>query len=421
MKTYKKITRKFFTLFTILAVVLLFIACNGQLLVPDGGKGGDDLDVPITRLTLSDSTFVAAEGSAATLELKLTRFPPHTTMPDAINWRSFDSSIASVTQDGIIKIELDELPDGAITLETTIRAEFIHDTSVFADATVMIIPATLEKNRNLRFNWGAGAQVNAGEALNNLIIANGGRVANDVEDWYFGNGIFLLTGSGGISLDVIDRGTALAQLDSSASDIPRLYPTTFLIDPADPYKYGITPIGTPQVLGSWAPDAVTRFFDPYDEGTPKINDFPAWPTLPGNDNRGDSDPRTRTGHLRTAGAGMRAFQILGLTAPFEITVKYRSNAMEDRWVDIRFGDTSGFRVEGPLTRNNAANTNQARTVRFRYIDYLYSYDIDGNKYYMLDENGEKISLPEFVPITFIEFIAGIQVWEIDIKDLSEEM
>ena len=95
--------------------------------------------------------------------------------------------------------------------------------------------------------------------------------------------------------------------------------------------------------------------------------------------------------------------------------------MEDRWVDIRFGDTGGFRVEGPLTRNNAANTNQARTVRFRYIDYLYSYDKDGNKYYMLDENGEKISLPEFVPITFIEFIAGIQVWEIDIKDLSEEL
>jgi hypothetical protein len=36
---------------------------------------------------------------------------------------------------------------------------------------------------------------------------------------------------------------------------------------------------------------------------------------------------------------------------------------------------------------------------------------------MLDENGEKIPLPPFVPIMFIEFIAGIQVYEIDIRDL----
>jgi len=418
MKTKKMITDRFSILFVTALIFNFFTTCNGQLLIPDGGTGGDNLVVPITRLYLNHNTFVAAVGSGETLQLELERFPPHNTMPNAINWRSFDSTIASVTQDGVIKIELDTLPTGAITIETTIRAEFIHDTSVFADTTVMIIPSGLPRNRNLQFNWTSTTnQINAGEALNNFIIANGGQVANDVEDWYFGDGIFLLTGSGGISLDAIERGTSAAGLDPGPNDTPRIFPTTFLIDPGNPYKYGVTPIGTPQILGSWHEGALTRFYDPYDDLTPVIND--SFPKTSGSDIL-TSDPRNRAGHMRTAGAGMRAFQILGLTAPFEITVKYRSNAMEDRWVDLRFGDTSGFRVEGPLSRDGANNSNEGRTVRFRYIDYLYSYDANGELYYMLDENGDRISLPEFVPITFIEFIAGIQVWEIDIRDLSDD-
>jgi hypothetical protein len=415
MKKKETVIRRFFTLFAVVAIllVLMLSTCDG-LLIPDGGKGGGDLKVPISRLYLNHSTFVAAVGSGATLQLELTRFPPFTTMPNEVQWRSFDENIATVDQNGKITIELLDIPSHLITVETTIRVEFIHDTSIFAVTTVMIIPAGLPRDRKLDFDWGGVAQVNAGAPLNDLIRSKGGEEANDVGDWYFGDGIFLLTGSGGISLDTIERGTASMGLDAPPDARPRLWPTTFRIDPADPYRFGVTPTGTPQVLGSWEPSSLTRFYDPYDDLLPSIND-----TFPGTGDLIPGDPRTINGQLRTAGAGMRAFQILGLEAPFEIVVKYRSNAAEDRWVDLRFGDTSGFRVEGPLSRNNASNTNEGRTVRFRYEDYLYSYDRDGNRYDVL-ENGEKIPLPPFVPIMFIELIAGIQVYEIVIRDLSND-
>jgi len=366
-------TRKLFALFaavSLLTMAVLFAACEQSMLRPSDDDGGDSgLEVGIRRLYFDHSLLGATAGSARPLRLELTRFPPHNTMPhDAVRWSSscYDGNgnptIASIDDNGNIIIVLDYLDVHELPRTATLRAEYIHDTSVFVEATLMVFPY-YERSRHQTFPpsiWtGNTTQVNPGPALD--AILNRFTTINEAGDLHLGDGIFLLLGTG-------DAGAAEREGDEGQG--------VFIINPEDPYEFGIIPNGNPRALGSTHNGALT--FEP---GTPNM--------VP------------REGHLRTSGSGMRALQVLGLHRPFEITVRYRSNGAEPRWVDIRFGDTSGVRVEGPISPGNAAG--DGRVVRYRW-DY--------------DEHGNPRA--DFVPITFIEVIGGMQIFDVEIVYLGDE-
>lgn len=409
-----------------LAVALVFVGCNLELLVPDGEGGSEQgLVVPITRLSLMElrgesrvpaSAFItslAADGVGETLQLEAVRFPAHNTMPEGeVYWRSLDPEAATVDQNGLVTVRLEGIRStDRVFAEATIRAELRGNPTVFADMTVRIIPAW-GNDRLLSFeNWGNFTAAQGG--LSTIQNRPGVAPVNDFGDLHLGDGIFLLLGTGGISQDEpIDRGAPTLGLEPNPD---RHHSTSFVINPDNPFEFGIAangsaralPTGTSVVLDQ---GAVVNFNDPL-----------------------AAAPVNVTGNLRLAGDGGRQFMILGLQAPFEIFVRYMANGAGDRWVDIRFGDTSGVRIEGPLSTSATAPA-QARTVRFRYEDFLHSFDADGEPEWVLRDGSRvpqaafaapgdgqddpRVRLDPMVPATFVEFIGGMRIYEIKVVDLS---
>jgi len=386
-------------LFVVLAAALLttvavfFAACEQSLLRPDDDDGRDSgLVVGIARLYF-DNPLVAATSDIGEMRLRLDRFPAHNTMQvNDVVWEIDDvvlgsdtKSIASVERGwdaegneiGIVRIT-DEakayLATTPLPLQTTVRARFIHDNSIFAESTVMALP-NWPTSRNRVFNFDGGATIGSGDVETRLGAL--GFHQNDEGDWHLGDGIFLLLGTGNVAPDPA-RGGGIDHLQG-----------VFEIDPEDPYEFGVTPLGTPRPLG----------------------------TMEG-------------GHIRTAGDGMRALRIMGLERPFEIELVYASNAADQRWAYVRFGDTSGVMVEGPIS----PGTGIQRTIRFRwdYEDYYTNhYHISAwgdefnywyqQRHFVLDDKGGRIPRDNFVPFVFVELVRGIQLSRVTIRTPSDAL
>lgn len=445
IKPKGKITAgRFLATLIVMFALSVFTGCDGGLLVPDGSRGNPDgLEVPITRLTLFEvrvdgaggesrrpiGLFVSPVGSGDELHLAAERFPPHNTMPgDAVAWRSLTEDVALVDPlSGKVEVVMGTIPTGSVFVEATIRAYVRDNPTVFADMVVRVIPNWPTDSRRLSFSEESGnfrfdgntpnmSPVNANNsalsgvnALNFLLGRPGVSSINDFGDLHLGDGIFLLLGTGGAAPDGIDRESSVLGLDPLPGAPPRFHSTSFVIDPENPYRFGITPDGSPRAL----PPAnamhvghlttLLNFNDPYREVLALQR------------------------HMRTAGDGGRQFMLLGLQAPFEIVVRYRANGAGDRWVDIRFGDTSGVRIEGPISPSNTVD--DARTVRFRYEEFLYSYSATGDLEWVLESgrrvlqsvwteaDGPRVALEPFVPVTFIEFIGGMQFYDIEVRPI----
>jgi len=372
-------TKRFLTISAVPALVMaavLFGACDSVLLSPDGpnsGLTGDGYDpdtglvVGIRRLYFDQSLLGARAGEAVGPRIELTRFPAHNTMPhNAVRWSSSDRSLVTVDEfgEGQITVVLDYLPTTGLHREATIRAEYIHDPSIFAEATMMVLP-DWPANRLQLFDWGQASQINmsgAGttaasiEQAEGLMRAQGFTLLED-GNWSLGNGIMLLTGTGDVNPDPGRQGD---------NDVQGVFP----VDD----EHGVIANGNPRLLGSLNHEGLS---------------FPE----PG------AFPVARDGHIRTAGAGMRVLQAMGLQRPFEVTVRYRSNASDPRWVDLRFGDTSGIRVEGIVSPSNAASFE-------RVLRFVWDYDEQGNP------------RDDFVPFMFVEAIGGVQIYDLEIRYLG---
>ncbi|MCL2600388.1 MAG: hypothetical protein FWD88_04320 [Treponema sp.] len=375
-------------LFVMSAAVLLasmsvfFTACDQSLLRPDDDDGKDSgLVVGIMRLYL-DSPLVAATAAVGEMRLRLDRFPPHNTMDiEDVVWEvSGQSGIVGVeryidddtgNEYGIVTItqEAKEYLAGTpLPLETTIRARYRHDHSIYAMATVMALP-NWPTSRNRVFNLDGGVTVASGDVETRL--GNLGFHRNDDGDWHLGDGVFLLLGTGNVAPDP-QRAGGIDHIQG-----------VFEIDPDDPYGFGVTPLGTPRPLH----------------------------TMEG-------------GHIRTAGDGMRALRLMGLERPFEIELVYASNGADSRWAYVRFGDTSGVMVEGPVS----PGTGIQRTVRIRWDYHAYytnHYHISPwgeefnywyqQRHFVLDEYGERIPRDDFVPFVFVELVRGIQLSRVTVR------
>jgi len=369
-------------------MLVLFSACEQSLVRPNDDDGRDSgLEVGIRRLYFSAPLVAAIAGEVQDFrraEITLTMFPPHHTMRDSdIEWTAYPLGVAVVepygerAEDGTMTMVVHIGPDiGMLDAydmfrEATIRATYLRDTSVYAEAAMMILPPW-GASRFVDFNWGTAqgttnppnAPAGGWPTVAERMHALGYQIINDEGDWHLGNGIFLLTGTGNTAPDPQFQGDNDALIG------------VFEIDPEEPYEYGITPLGTPRVLGSFQ------------------------------------------GDVRTAGDGMRALQIMGLQRPFEIEFEYATNANDPRWAYIRFGDTSGLRVEGPVS----SVMGSVRRVRFRWDYYAYYtnrlFEVPGapqfnfwyqERGYVLDENGGRIPRAGFVPVTFVEVVRGVRM------------
>jgi len=357
----------FLTAGFVMVLAVFFSACDMSMVRSDEEGSDSGLVVGIRRLSFDRTIVGALAGADEGPTLRLTRFPPHNTMPlDAVRWYSLDTDIATVEVDGhgngVITVVPGNLDPAGLHLEVTIRAVYVHDSSVFAEATMMVLPQW-PRNRELTFNWGQTSQITDLATIEGLMRAPP-RNFTQIEEtgnWNLGDGILLLTGTGDADPDPVRQGGAGQAV--------------FEIDP----EYGIVPNGNPRLLGSLHHDGL---------------DFDTGGWL----------PLTRVGHLRTSGSAMRVFQVMALQRPFEITVRYRSNASGDpRWIDLRFGDTVGVRVEGPESPGNAAG--EQRTVSFVW-DYYYDY------------NGIRRDRDDFVPFVFVEAIGGVQIYDLVVEYLG---
>ena len=441
----KAASGKFFALLALAALLAAaaFVACEMDRLLPYGGGRDDGLEVPITRLTIEQSRIISQLDSGFTMQLGLDIFPPHTTMPEKVRWRSSDPGVVTVDEyTGEIKVVLENLrPGDSIFAEATVRAYFTENYSVFGEMTVMVLPE-FPRTREVLFNWGQTAQEN-GTPLARL-AARGAEQVNLEGDWHLGDGIILLTGTGDVSTEELQgRGTELVlQADSEnlGSD-PWVHTSAFLIDPNDPYAFiprstgGGRPLGSLHIDGAAINDGRGQ---PWND--PRRESLDPW---------GEQPDVIRLGHIRTAGAGMRAFQVLGLERPFEIEMRYvTNNANMGRWAGILFGgDEGSFWVEGPMSWQTASGApagsghDTGRVIRFEFRDYLYSYNQnrypdgtvagpafrewilrDGTRvpqadFVEDDPANPRIPLDDFLAITHIYAFEGLRIHDLVVRPL----
>ena len=254
-------------------------------------------------------------------------------------------------------------------MTTIIRVESVYDPSVFAEAILTVYPV-YPKNRHIVITNGDNTQSAAASSgvpnskfgLPETAITGTTQVSippvGDIDigvnstDLTSDAGMFLLLGSGGGS-----------DYNKGDQESPYLY----VIDPEDPYKWGIVPTGAPR-------GGMTVF----------------------SDNRNATDQfilRKTNGHFRTGGHS-RFMRIAALQGPFTIIVNYISNAAEERTVDIRIGDTEGFRLEGPVSSSNAIT--EARTVKYEHNE------------------------DTFVPFVFLETNNAMQIYDVIVLEGVED-
>ena len=394
--------KKLFVLLTVALLVwmpVFFAACD-LTFDPDAGGDGGDLVLGIRRLYFDKPLVAAVVGGEQTARLVMTRFPPANTMAhEDVIWTSNHPHVLVTRYGGeetvnattVAVISVDPaltLGSGDPPVEAVIRATYRHDPSVYVESTMMVLP-DWPKSRRVHFGWVSGI---ATQALAEDFLRGWGFTQNEANDWHMlssvvgvnGYGIFLLSSTGGAAPDPMREG---GEEDRGV----------FVINPLDPYEFGIVPTGG------------TRPFNAGAEGAFNAQPF-SFPNL-------DGGPMlARNGSVRMGGDG-RIFRIMGLQAPFQITMMYQSNGAGTRWADIRFGDTSGIRVEGPVSPGNAAA--DTRTLRFIW-DYYYEYDADGNRVFLTDEAGNRIRRDEFVPVTFIEAVGAMRFFDINIEYLGCE-
>ncbi|MCL2190778.1 MAG: Ig-like domain-containing protein [Treponema sp.] len=369
----------------------VFSACDMGPLKPDRGDG-TGLEMGIRGLSFDRSLVVGVAGVSDALrrvELRVSVFPPQHTADlesvivevDGLEYvRVVDRAVDAATGEIVVTVAVDSettmdpVTDNPMT--ATIRAVYEHDRSVMAEAAMMVIPDWPENRRHVFGEWASGSltqtQLEGVMGLMPGFAAMRDGAGVPTGDWHFGDGVFFLLGpGGGVSDGEVERGGL-----HGATGV-------FDIDPEDPWTLGIPGLsGTPRAMGGDALHigGLANFNDP--DGVPEVE---------------------RVGHLRTGGT-MRVFRLMGLQAPFEISVRYRANGAGTRWVDLRFGNESGVRVEGPVSPGNAAG--DGRIVRFVW-DYYY------------DQDGVRRERDRFVPVVFVETIGGMQIYDLEVRYLGE--
>jgi len=320
----------------VLIFIFSFFLCSACVQSYSGHEDSDaktDLEIDILRITLNARELATIPGRNLTLTASY--FPDFATRRD-IKWISSDISIAEVSSDtagntGTITINLSF---AAEPVSTVIKVYSSYDPSISAECIITVFP---EYPRNRSFNFPENPAANA--------VKYPADINGDID---LGSGIFLLTGTGGA--DEYNRGSA--------------GPGEYIIDPENPYQFGIVPNGGIRSLGA----------TPWDGGGAAF--------VTG----------ASTGHIRTGGDAARQIKIAAVFGPFEIFVNYMTSTTgSPRNADIRIGDTEGIRIEGEVS--NSTSPAEPKTVSYRFES------------------------EEFVPLIFVECNGGIRIYDVIIRDI----
>ena len=317
------------TALLIIFTLIFCLTCEQSFIQQDDPEDEGELTVDIIRITLSAKALGTIPGRH--LNLAASIFPPFATRNEMI-WESSNTSVAAVNSAGEITI----IPTSVtLPLYSVITVSSVHDPSIYARCTVTVYP-NYARSRAYTFDD------NPVNPVKYPLDEN-----NDIQ---LGNGVFILTGTGGAS-DYNSQGSG-----------------EHIIDPDNPYEYGIIPNGEPRALGTYTQSAANVTFD----------------TGPSSGN-----------HIRTSGNAARQIKIAAVFTPYEVIVNYMTNSGgSPRNVDIRIGDTEGIRVEGEMS--STTSPVDPKTVRYK------------------DESPDGEG---FVPEIYIECNQGVRIYEVFLKDL----
>ena len=337
-------------------LILTFSVCDissfsiSGKISPDDEHGNSfspgDFIIGIESLTLSVRELGSIPGRNP--ELRAVIMPPFATEKQLL-WTSSNHSAAVVDgNNGTITVRTEIVTGDPIS--TIIRVESISDPSKY-DTCILTIYPDYPKVREWIFST---ADAPAGgwpvSANNNVDV-----------DYDLGGGTILFATGGGTDYQHSGAGV-------------------HVIDPEYPYEYGPTPNGGPLSSSSTA--------HTHNAGTLGGFLYPNKTTL-------------FSGHYRIGGTSQRIMRIPALFAPFTIIVNYRTNSSgEARNIDIRIGDTEGWRIEGEGSTGSGTGVNAAGAVTV-----WYSYDPS-------DADKPEAGADTFVPSVYIEANAGMQIYAV---------
>ncbi|MCL2044615.1 MAG: hypothetical protein FWG89_10805 [Treponema sp.] len=369
--------KRFVTIAALLALMcLLFTACEeffptGEFGDFEEGNPGN-FNVRLQRITLNTRGLHAIPGINPTLTL--TKFPAFANTGDTLRWTSSNTDVATVDPEtGEITTRTAAVTGNPLT--TVIAVESLEDPSVRASATLTVYPVY-----NARRRWLQPASGTA--AVHGLPTSTGGLSNIDM-----GLGAVFNRGTGG-------------GLNSDAQS-----PGLYIVDPENPYAFGITPTGATLNAGSWATGSWTPQTNTAGNSSAYIRrPFYFHPAnyfhTPGSTTAFFTSAQTVSiGHYR-AGAHGRVFSIAALQGPFTVIVNYVANGAEDRSAVIRVGDT-----DSGILDTNPASPTYGRNKPALYKEGETSPNDNnqlGNErsvWYNHHEN-------EFVPIVYIEAPTG---------------
>ncbi|MDR2543872.1 MAG: Ig-like domain-containing protein [Treponema sp.] len=327
----------FKTAITVVFILVIFSNCEiwGSKEIEEGDPG--DFEINLLSLSLVREIGTIYNRAVPFEELLFNSSPSFAT-DTRVHWSSSNHAAATVDQDGNITIEVNNQHTLA---STRIRVHSVHDPSVYAECIFTVYPI-YSPNRT----WTFGTSAVSTEA--GVITPSGGTTAsawtNRNTDGFLSEGAIIL-GSRGFASEYNTGGTGVHE-----------------IDPADPYRFGILPTGAPRNWNYVAPGGQL-------------------PPSPPN-------PVGLTHMIRPSGMA-RFIQINAVQGPFRIEVIYAGNNEDGSNVDIRIGDTEGWRIEGP---HSMSNTN------FQTVSHDFTE-------------------AEFVPVIFLETNSGTRIWRIAITRL----
>jgi hypothetical protein len=182
-------------LFFVLLAILLAAGCTEGLLEPGSL---DDLEIGLTKLTLSANELATISGNE--LDLTLTKNPAFANKNEVI-WESGDTSVAAVDQNGHITTGTTT----AEVLSTVIRVYAVDDPSVYAACPVSVYP---DYGASRSWTFTTSSQTTISDDRDN------------------GQGMTILAATGSLS---------------AYNEPPQK--GLLIIDPEDPYLYGAIPAG----------------------------------------------------------------------------------------------------------------------------------------------------------------------------------
>lgn len=317
---------------TILLSIFLLSAC--ELFIPSNDiedtEAADpgDFIVDLQHISLNAAELGTVVGRP--VELTVTKTPYfHTPERGILQWESSNTDVAIVNETtGEISIVPEFVTE---PMKTIIRVQSVYDPSIYATCALTLYPAYPNSRK-----WNFSSDFPSGD----FDAGSGGTIQQ-------------ATG-GGAGYENGDKGPGL-----------------YIINPENPYEFGITPNGA------------ARSGLVFNDGSYTSTVFYRAPAGMYNNADYPEEAPASAGHLRTGGVS-RFFRIAALQGPFTVIVNYMSNGTAGAHADIRIGDREGIRMEG----EGSQSATDPKMLIYEHKE------------------------ASFVPVVFIESSTGLRVYDI---------